>query len=81
MTTWRTWLIERGLARRWNCATVNLEPVYAPVDRYTELIHAAVERLRRATGAERITLVCHSMGGLVARAYSWALATIRSPGS
>ena len=37
--------------------------------RYTELVHAAVERLRRATGAERITLVCHSMGGLVARAY------------
>ncbi len=67
--TWRPWLIDHGLARRWNCSTVNLEPVYAPVDRYTELIHAAVERLRRATGAERITLVCHSMGGLVARAY------------
>ena len=41
----------------------------APVDRYPESVHAAVERLRRATGAERVTLVCHSMGGLVARAY------------
>ena len=67
--TWRPWLIERGLAQRWNCATINLEPVYAPVHSYTESVHAAVERLRRATGAERITLVCHSMGGLVARAY------------
>jgi predicted alpha/beta hydrolase family esterase len=67
--TWRPWLIDHGLAQRWNCATVNLEPVFGAVDRYRELIHAAVERLRAASGAERVTLVCHSMGGLAARAY------------
>ncbi len=67
--TWRPWLLECGLARRWNCATVNLEPVFGAVDRYPELIQAAIERLRAASGAERVTLVCHSMGGLVARAY------------
>ena len=67
--TWRPWLIDHGLAARWNCATVNLEPVFGAVDRYPEIIHAAVERLRRASGAERVTLVCHSMGGLAARAY------------
>ena len=67
--TWRPWLIDGGLARRWNCATVNLEPVFGAVDRYTDIVHAAVERLRAASGAERVTLVCHSMGGLVARAY------------
>ena len=66
---WRPWLLEGGLAHRWNCATVNLEPVFVGVDRYPDLIHAAVERLREAAGAERVTLVCHSMGGLAARAY------------
>ena len=67
--TWRPWLTAGGLTRRWNCATVNLEPVFGAVDRYPDLIHAAVERLRAASGAERVTLVCHSMGGLAARAY------------
>jgi predicted alpha/beta hydrolase family esterase len=67
--TWRPWLIDRGLGQRWNCATVNLEPVFGAVDRYTDIVHAAVERLRVASGAERVTLVSHSMGGLVTRAY------------
>jgi predicted alpha/beta hydrolase family esterase len=67
--TWRPWLTAGELTRRWNCATVNLEPVFGAVDRYPDLIHAAVERLRAASGAERVTLVCHSMGGLAARAY------------
>jgi triacylglycerol lipase len=67
--TWRPWLLEHGLAARWNCATVNLEPVFGAVDRYPEIIAAAVERLRAGSGAARVTLVCHSMGGLAARAY------------
>lgn len=66
--TWRRWLLD-GLPERWNIATVNLEPVYGPVERYAEVLHAAIEQLRAATGAERVTLVCHSMGGLAARAY------------
>lgn len=67
--TWRPWLIAGGLAARWNCATVNLEPVFGSVNRYPELIHSAIERLRAASGTDRVTLVCHSMGGLAARAY------------
>jgi pimeloyl-ACP methyl ester carboxylesterase len=67
--TWRPWLLDGSLTARWNCATVNLEPVFGEVDTYAALIHAAVERLRGGSGAERITLVCHSMGGLAARAY------------
>lgn len=67
--TWRPWLIDHGLGLRWNCATVNLEPVFGAVDRYAGLIQAAVERLQEGSGAERVTLVCHSMGGLAARAY------------
>jgi triacylglycerol esterase/lipase EstA (alpha/beta hydrolase family) len=39
------------------------------VHRYAELVDAAVEDLRAATGAARVTLVCHSMGGLAARSY------------
>ena len=66
--TWRHWLLD-GIPSHWNVATVNLEPVFAPVHRYAELVDAAVEDLRAATGAARVTLVCHSMGGLAARAY------------
>jgi predicted alpha/beta hydrolase family esterase len=65
---WRYWL-RRGVPSHWNVATANLEPIFGPVERYAEVIHGAVERLRAATGAERITLVCHSMGGLAARSY------------
>lgn len=65
---WRRWL-RRGIPAHWNVATVNLEPVFGPVERYADGIHGAVERLRAATGAERVTLVCHSMGGLAARTY------------
>lgn len=66
--TWRPWLMG-GLPNTWNVATVNLEPVFAPIARYGEVIHAAVEQLRAGSGAERITIVCHSMGGLAVRAY------------
>jgi len=66
--TWRHWLMN-GIPSRWNVATVNLEPVFGTVQHYADVVHDAVERLRVATGAERITLVCHSMGGLAARTY------------
>jgi predicted alpha/beta hydrolase family esterase len=66
--TWSHWL-RRGFPDHWNIATVNLEPVFGPVEGYAGIIHAAVEQLRRATGAQRVTLVCHSMGGLAARTY------------
>lgn len=66
--TWRPWLFG-GLPDRWNIATVNLEPVYGPVERYAEVVHGAIEKLRAASGAERVTIVAHSMGGLAARAY------------
>jgi triacylglycerol esterase/lipase EstA (alpha/beta hydrolase family) len=48
---------------------VNLEPVFGPVERYADVVRDAIEKLRAATGAERITLVGHSMGGLAARTY------------
>lgn len=62
-------LLDSGRLAHCNVATVNIEPVFGPIDRYAAEIDAAIERLRAATGAARVTLVCHSMGGIAARAY------------
>jgi pimeloyl-ACP methyl ester carboxylesterase len=62
-------LIDSGRLAHCNVATVNIEPVFGSIDRYADEIEAALARLRAATGAARVTLVCHSMGGIAARAY------------
>ena len=69
---WRLWkaLVGKGFG----VYTLNLEPVYADVDVYVPLIAARVAAIRAATGAAEVTLVCHSMGGLAARAYLRACA-------
>jgi pimeloyl-ACP methyl ester carboxylesterase len=64
-----TALLRSGVLAPFNVATVNIHPVFGSIDLYAEQIHAAVQRLRAATGAERVVLVGHSMGGLAARAY------------
>jgi predicted alpha/beta hydrolase family esterase len=66
--SWRYWVRE-GLPIDWNVATISLEPVYAPVEDYAESLHRAIQELRADSGADRVTLVCHSMGGLAVRAY------------
>jgi pimeloyl-ACP methyl ester carboxylesterase len=65
---WRP-LLAGGRLGHCNVATVDLLPVFGPIDHYVETVDAAIERLRAATGAARVTLVCHSMGGIAARAY------------
>jgi triacylglycerol esterase/lipase EstA (alpha/beta hydrolase family) len=45
---------------------VNLEPVFGSIDDYAPIVQAAVQRMTEATGMAPI-LVCHSMGGVVAR--------------
>lgn len=62
-------LLESGRLADCNVATVNIEPVFGSIDDYAQQIDAAVARLQADTGAARVTLVCHSMGGLAARAY------------
>lgn len=49
-------------------ASVDLEPVFGSIDDYVPLIEAAVQRIEAATGVPPV-LVCHSMGGLAARAW------------
>ncbi|MDP9109768.1 MAG: alpha/beta fold hydrolase [Pseudomonadota bacterium] len=48
---------------------VSLEPILAPIDDYVPHIAQAVETLMNESACAQIILVCHSMGGLVARAY------------
>ncbi|MDR7096897.1 esterase/lipase family protein [Hydrogenophaga laconesensis] len=48
--------------------SVNLEPVFGSIDAYVPLLSEAVGRARALTGRPPM-LVCHSMGGLVARAW------------
>jgi triacylglycerol lipase len=62
-------LLDSGLLAGFNTATVNLEPIFGDIDGYAEVVHQSVERLRAASGAERVLLVGHSMGGLAARVY------------
>jgi len=50
-------------------ASVDLEPVAGSIDDYAPLIEARVRELCAATGAARIAVVAHSMGGLAARAW------------
>ncbi|NML46937.1 alpha/beta fold hydrolase [Ramlibacter sp. G-1-2-2] len=64
---WAPWL-RRLRARGQPCIAINLEPVFAPIGDYTPLVEDAVRRITACTGRPPI-LVCHSMGGIVAR--SW----------
>lgn len=64
---WNAWM--RALRARGHAyVAVNLEPVFGPIDAYVPIIDAAVGRVREATGRPPV-LVCHSMGGLAARAW------------
>lgn len=50
-------------------ASIDLEPVAAGIDDYAPAIEARVRALCAATGATRVAIVAHSMGGLAARAW------------
>lgn len=48
---------------------VDLEPLFASIDNYTPIVENAVKEICRQTGASRVALVGHSMGGLAIRAW------------
>jgi hypothetical protein len=64
---WTPWLHELRAADRAFVA-VDLEPAFGSIDRYVQIIDAAIARVAAATGRPPL-LVCHSMGGLAARAW------------
>jgi triacylglycerol esterase/lipase EstA (alpha/beta hydrolase family) len=64
---WNAWM--RALRARGHAfVAVNLEPVYGSIDDYAAAIDDAVARVTRCTGRAPL-LLCHSMGGLAARAW------------
>lgn len=69
---WRLWFAPLR-ARGHAFVAVNLEPAFGSIDDYAPTIEAAVQRVHAATGMEPI-LICHSMGGLAARAWLRACA-------
>lgn len=64
---WLPWMRELR-AQGIPYTSVNLEPVFGSIGDYIPLLDAAVVRAERLTGVPPI-LVCHSMGGLAARAW------------
>ena len=64
---WTPWLRRPEMAGRAFVA-VNLEPIFGSIDDYAPQIEAAVRQVAEASGMAPI-LVCHSMGGLAARAW------------
>ncbi|WP_137895269.1 alpha/beta fold hydrolase, partial [Ramlibacter sp. 2FC] len=70
---WNPWL-RRLRAEGRVFLALNLEPVFGSIDAYVTQIEDAVARVSVATGLPPV-LVCHSMGGLAARAW------LRLPGA
>lgn len=64
---WNPWMV-RLREEGYPFIAVNLEPAFASIDDYADIIEAAVRRLAQATGRPPL-LVGHSMGGLAARAW------------
>ena len=64
---WTPWL-ERLQGSRHAFIAVNLEPLFGSIDDYAPQIDEAVRRITDASGMPPL-LVCHSMGGLAARAW------------
>lgn len=68
---WAPWL-QQLRARGHACVAVNLEPVFCSIDATVPIVEEAVRQVAACTGRPPV-LVCHSMGGLAARA--WLRAT------
>ena len=64
---WNPWM-KRLLRQNTAFAAVSLEPVLGSIDEYAGQIEEAVTRVTACTGLPPL-LVCHSMGGLAARAW------------
>jgi len=64
------WRMRRRLSRSGlRTVAINLEPPLASIDDFAEQLAEHIERVCAETAAERVALLGHSMGGIVARAY------------
>jgi triacylglycerol esterase/lipase EstA (alpha/beta hydrolase family) len=64
---WLPWM-RRLRQRGRNYLSVNLEPLFGPLDSYLPAIDTAISTAERCSSAKPI-VICHSMGGLVMRAW------------
>jgi predicted alpha/beta hydrolase family esterase len=64
---WTPWLAELE-RRKTPYLAINLEPVFGSIDHYVDLLENSIRSIALATGMPPL-IVCHSMGGLVARAW------------
>jgi triacylglycerol esterase/lipase EstA (alpha/beta hydrolase family) len=58
-------------------ATLDLEPLTGDIDGYAAQVEAKVDELCKKTGAPRVAIVGHSMGGVVGRAWMRAYGSAR----
>ena len=64
------WFIRRRLAAAgYNVASVSLVPPYTSVGKLVPQLNARIEAAVAAAGVQQLTLIAHSMGGLVCRSY------------
>lgn len=63
------WLRRRLEAAGHTVASVSLAPPYTSIGKLVPQLAQRVEEVRRFTGADKVVLVAHSMGGLVCRSY------------
>lgn len=64
------WLLRRRFeAAGYTVASVSLVPPYSSIGKMVPLLNQRIEAVCAATGAKQLTLVAHSMGGLVCRSY------------
>lgn len=64
------WKLRRDLeAAGWQVATISLHPAFGAVDGYVPQLARRIDDVRARTGGDRVIVIGHSMGGLVARAY------------
>ena len=64
------WLLRRRLESAGHTvASVSLTPPYISLGRLEPILNQRIEEVCAATGSSQVTLICHSMGGLIARCY------------
>ena len=64
------WLLRKQLeAAGHTVATLSLSPPYTSIGKLVPQLERRIEEVCRATGADQVVLIAHSMGGLVSRSY------------
>jgi triacylglycerol lipase len=72
------WRLRRRLrARHYVVATINLEPPLGRLDEFAAPLDDRIVALLSESGADKVVLITHSMGGLVSRAYLQAYGAAR----